>query len=119
MEEFPQTYPLRQVRLDRKEAVGMDVLVKAWLRSNRMTGKVNTSRIYSAWDDVSGAAPYTLRRFYRNGTLYITLSSAVIRSRLIPRRQEFIDKINLRLAQDPLFTRNDRNVGLVQNLILK
>ena len=115
MEEYPQ----RTVRLDRKEAVGMDVLIKAWLRSNRLTGKVNTSRIYTAWDDVSGAAPYTLRRFYRGGTLYITLSSAVIRSRLIPRRQEFIDKINLRLTQDPLFTRSDRNVGLVQNLILK
>lgn len=115
MEEYPQ----RTVRLDRKEAVGMDVLVKAWLRSNRMTGKVNTSRIFSAWDDVSGAAPYTLRRYFRGGTLYITLSSAVIRSRLIPRRQEFIDKINLRLAQDPLFTQSDRAVGLVQNLILK
>lgn len=115
MEEYPQ----RTVRLDRREAVGMDVLVKAWLRSNRMTGKVNTSRIFSAWDDVSGAAPYTLRRYFRGGTLYITLSSAVIRSRLIPRRQEFIDKINLRLAQDPLFTQSDRTVGLVQNLILK
>lgn len=115
MEEYPQ----RTVRLDRKEAVGMDVLVKAWLRSNRLTGKVNTSRIFSAWDDVSGAAPYTLRRYFRGGTLYITLSSAVIRSRLIPRRQEFIDKINLRLAQDPLFTQSDRTVGLVQNLILK
>ena len=115
MEEYPQ----RTVRLDRKEAVGMDVLIKAWLRSNRLTGKVNTSRIFTAWDNVSGAAPYTLRRFYRGGTLYITLSSAVIRSRLIPRRQEFIDKINLSLAQDPLFTQSDRTVGLVQNLILK
>ena len=115
MEEYPQ----RTVRLDRKEAVGMDVLIKAWLRSNRLTGKVNTSRIFTAWDNVSGAAPYTLRRFYRGGTLYITLSSAVIRSRLIPRRQEFIDKINLSLARDPLFTQSDRTVGLVQNLILK
>lgn len=114
-----EEYPHKQVRLDRKEAVGMDVLVKAWLRANRLTGRVNTGRIYSAWDEISGAAPYTLRRYYRGGTLYITLSSAVIRSRLIPRRQEFIDKINLRLAQDPLFTQGDRIVGMVQNLILK
>ena len=118
METTPK-YPLRQVRLDRKEAVGMDILVKTWLRANRMTAKVNTGRIYSAWDAVSGAAPYTLRRFYRGGTLYITLSSAVIRARLVPRRQEFIDKINLMLAGDPLFTKEDQFVGMVQNLILK
>ena len=82
MEEYPQ----RTVRLDRKEAVGMDVLIKAWLRSNRLTGKVNTSRIYTAWDDVSGAAPYTLHRFYRGGRNSSTRSiSPWPRTRFSPR----------------------------------
>jgi len=107
------------VRLARKEAVRMDSLVRAFLRSNRMTAKVNTQRIYSAWDTVSGAAPFTLRRYYKNGTLYITLSSAVCRSQLIPQRALLIDKINLRLTSDPLFSQEDRLVGLVKNLILK
>lgn len=119
MDEYSPKYPGRQVRIARKEAVGMDTLVKAWIKANRLTGKVNTQRIFSAWDAVSGAAPYTIRRYYRSGTLYITLSSAVIRSRLIPRRQEFIDKINLMLSSDTLFTQGDKYVGLVDNLILK
>ena len=108
-----------QVRIDRKEAVRMDALVKEFLRASRMTAKVNTGRIYSTWDEVSGAAPYTLRRFYRAGTLYITLSSAVIRSQLFARRDYLKDQINLRLADDPLFNRDDRLVGLIQQIILK
>jgi len=108
-----------QVRIDRKEAVRMDVLVKAFLRANRMTARVNTERIYSTWDAVSGAAPYTLRRYFRGGTLYITLSSAVIRSQLFSRRDYLKDQINLRLADDPLFSREDQLVGLVQQIILK
>ena len=108
-----------QVRLDRKEAVPMNVLIKTFLRTQHMTAKVNTARIYSCWDAVSGAAAYTLRRYYRAGTLYITLSSAVIRSQLFSRRDYLKDQINLRLADDPLFSQEDRLVGLVQQIILK
>lgn len=107
------------VRLDRKEAVGMDVLVKAFLRANRLTARVNTEHIYAAWDRVSGVARYTLRRYFRSGTLYITLSSAVVRSHLLPQSQALVDKINLELSKDPLFTQSDRLVGFVQKLVLK
>ena len=97
----------------------MDALIKTFLRAQHMTAKVNTGRIYSTWDEVSGAAPHTLRRYFRGGTLYITLSSAVVRSQLFSRRDYLKDQINLRLADDPLFNRDDRLVGLVQQIILK
>lgn len=97
----------------------MDTLVKAFLRANRLTARVNTGRIYGAWDAVSGAGAYTLRRYYRAGTLYITLSSAVIRSQLFSRREYLKDQINLRLSGDPLFNQEDQLVGLVQQIILK
>jgi len=117
--ETPFSLNKPQVRIDRKEAVRMDVLIKTFLRTQHMTARVNTGRIYTAWDEISGAAPYTLRRYYRAGTLYITLSSAVIRSQLFSRRDYLKDQINLRLADDPLFNREDRLVGLVQQIILK
>ena len=107
------------VRLDRKEAVRMDTLIRTFLKANRMTAKVNTERIYRAWNAVSGAEAATLRRYYRNGTLIITLSSAVYRSQLFPQRALLVEKINRFLADDPLFTQEDQFVGLVQNLILK
>ena len=107
------------VRLDRKEAVRMDTLIRTFLKANRMTAKVNTERIYRAWNAVSGAEAVTLRRYYRNGTLIITLSSAVYRSQLFPQRALLVEKINRFLADDPLFTQEDQFVGLVQNLILK
>ena len=107
------------IRLDRKEAVRMDTLIRSYLKASRMTAKVNTERIYSAWNAVSGAESVTLKRYYRNGTLIVTLSSAVYRSQLFPQRALLVEKINRVLADDPLFTKEDQFVGLVQNLILK
>jgi hypothetical protein len=35
-----------------------------------------------AWDQASGAAPYTIKRYFRDGKLFITLSSSVLCSQL-------------------------------------
>lgn len=107
------------VRLDRKEAVGMDVLVKAFLRANRLTARVNTEHIYAAWDRVSGMGRYTLRRYFRGGTLTITLSSAVVRSHLLPQCPLLTERINEELRQDPLFSTGDQFVGFVEKIVLK
>ena len=65
--------------IHRKEAVGMDKIVEAYIKSMKIAAGLNTQRVFAAWDACSGAGPYTLRRFYRGGKLYITLSSSVMR----------------------------------------
>ena len=105
--------------LDRKKAVGMDELVRAYIKSMHLAPGLNTQRIFAAWDACSGAAPFTLRRFFRSGTLYITVSSSVVRNQLYFQRDLLVEKMNAWLSGDALFTEDNRSVGYIRNLVLK
>ncbi|MBR1509603.1 MAG: DUF721 domain-containing protein [Bacteroidales bacterium] len=107
------------VRIHRKEAVGMDKVVQEFIKSMKLAAGLNTQRIFAAWDACSGAGPYTLKRFFRGGKLYITLSSSVIRNQLYFQRAVLIEKMNAYLSQDSLFTADNKSVGFITELILR
>lgn len=106
-------------RIERKQALSIKEAFHAYLKAYRLTTGLNTQRVFSAWDQASGAANYTIRRFYRDGILYITLNSSVIRSQLNIQRQFLLDKINAILADDELFTQDDNLAGFVKELRIK
>ena len=107
------------VRIHRKEPMGMDALVKEYIKSMKLSSGLNTQRIFAAWDACSGAAPFTLKRFFRGGKLYITLSSSVIRNQLYFQKAELMEKMNAFLSKDELFTQDDRTVSFIEELILR
>lgn len=107
------------VRIHRKEAVSMDSIVREYIRQMKIAAGLNTQRIFAAWDACSGAGPYTLKRFFRDGKLYITLNSSVLRSQLFLQRDLLIEKMNRFLSEDQLFTQDNRTVGYIRELILK
>ena len=107
------------VKLHRKEAVGMEEIVRQYIKSMKITTGLNTQRVFAAWDACSGAAPFTLKRFFRGGRLYITLSSSVIRNQLSFQKAELLRKMNATLSGDKLFTADNRTVGFIQELVLK
>lgn len=109
----------RSIRIHRKEAVTMEEVVETYIRQMKLAAGLNTQRIFAAWDACSGAGPYTLRRFFRGGKLYITLSSSVIRNQLLFQKDALVEKMNQFLAQDALFTKDNDTVGCIQTLILK
>ena len=94
-------------------------LIVAYLRNSGRSINHNNLRIFYAWDAISGAAPYTQKKYFREGKLYITLSSSVVRNALFLRKQELIDKINIALDADPLFLKDAPGVVKVTDLILK
>ena len=106
-------------RVARKNAVPLEELIREYLKSAHLTGGLNTHRIFAAWDAASGAARYTVRRYFRDGRLYITVDSSVVRSQLSFQRQTLLEKINAILAEDTLFTRDDTRTDVVRELILK
>jgi len=111
--------PNESLRLHRKEAVSMETLVSQYIKSMKLAAGLNTQRIFAAWDACSGAGPFTLKRFFRGGKLYITLSSSVIRNQLSFQKTELVNKMNAFLTQDELFTADNRTVSFIQELILK
>ena len=110
---------MKPVRIERKTAVGMDRLVKEYIDSMKIASGLNTRRVFAAWDQASGAAQYTIKRYFRGGKLYITLNSSVVRNQLSFQKDALVEKINLLLDRDNLFTKEDPRVSWVQEIILK
>ncbi|MBR6001731.1 MAG: DUF721 domain-containing protein [Bacteroidales bacterium] len=107
------------VRLERKEPQSIGSVIPVYLRSLNLTSAMNTRRIFKAWEEASGVGKWTLKLFFRGGTLYVTLSSSVLRSRLAYETDVLVEKINEILRADPLFTKSDRFVGMVEKIVLK
>ena len=97
----------------------MDEVVKQYIRSMKLAAGLNTQRIFAAWDACSGAGEFTLKRFFRDGKLYITLSSSVVREQLRFQKDDLVEKMNHFLSQDTLFTEDNRTVNYIQELRLK
>lgn len=107
------------VRIHRKNALSMEEVVDRFIKQMKLAAGLNTQRIFAAWDACSGAAPFTLKRFFRDGTLYITLSSSVVRNQLYFQSDSLVEKMNLWLSNDGLFTDDNRSVGYIRGLVLK
>ena len=109
----------RSYYIRRKEALTMEEVVDEFIRSMKLASGLNTRRVFAAWDACSGAAPFTLKRFFRSGTLYVTVSSSVIRNQLLFQKEALIERMNAHLAQDNLFTPDNKTVGYVKELVLR
>ena len=105
--------------INRKDPVAMEELVQMFIKSMKLSAGFNTRRIFEAWDAASGASRYTLRRFFRDGKLYITLNSSMVRNQLGFQKAALVDRINAILREDELFQKDDPQVKFVEELILK
>lgn len=106
----------RPYRIKRRDAESMEELMKKFIRQRGLTPGINCQTVFRAWDKVSGAAAYTIRRFYRDGVLYCAISSSVIRSQLHFRKDEILLALNAELGADPVY---DPAGGFVKKIVLR
>ena len=97
----------------------MTELVLQYIREMKLTTGFNTHRIFEAWDAVSGASKYTVSRFYRDGMLYCTISSSVVRNQLYFQRDVLVQKLNEYLDNDEMVIRDRVDGPIVKELILR
>lgn len=109
----------RTVRIARKEAIGMDLLVSYYIKSMGLTEGLNARMIYNAWDNVSGVAAQTLRKYVKNRVLYCHMSSSVVRSQVFLRKKEIMDAINREIVTEPLFTNNENRPATLIDIVLR
>ena len=113
-------YDGRGNRMSRKEAVGMDELVKQFIKEMRLSAGVNSKRITEAWNVVSGASRYTLSVNFADGTLYCTLSSSIVRNQLYFQKDALLKGINDFLKKEELFIWDWEKKGdCIKVLVLK
>lgn len=110
---------MEKSRVARKNAIPMSELIRMYLKQTRLGAPLNSQRIFRAWDEASGAGPYTLKRYFRDGKLYITVNSSVIRSQLYFQKALLVEKVNALLREDELYTSEGEWKAPVKELILK
>jgi len=106
-------------RLPRKQAISIGDALLEMFRSSGASATHNTCRIFSAWDEASGAGPYTIRRYFRDGVLYITMKSSVLATQLGMQKGFLTEKINSILQGDELFIKDEGHVGYVKEIRIK
>lgn len=106
-------------RIGRKEAQGMDEVISQYIMEMKLAGGLNRQRIFAAWDAVSGVSAYTIGKYVRNGVLYCSLSSSMIRSRLLFQKDLIVKKINEFLAEDELFVKDGGKDGFIKDIVLR
>lgn len=105
--------------IEHRDPRKMDEVVRQFIREMHLTAELNTQHIFDAWDRASGAAEYTVARFFRDGTLYVTIGSSVIRSQLYFQKDVILRSLNDILMNDPMFFKDEPKVGFVRSIVLK
>lgn len=97
----------------------MQEVVRMYIKTMNLTSGLNRQCIFEAWNNASGAADYTLKKFFRDGKLYITVSSSVIRNQLYFQKDVLLEKMNDILSRNELFISDEKHNYFIKELILK
>ncbi|MBR2477623.1 MAG: DUF721 domain-containing protein [Bacteroidales bacterium] len=78
-----------------------DVL-QEFIKEERLEDGLQRVRIFSTWDLVVGdaGARATTSKFFRDGILYCTINSSIIRTQLYYRKEEIVQQMNKLLSSD-------------------
>ena len=112
-------YDPRTNRMRRQNAVGMDELVKEFIREMRLSAGLNEQRIEEAWTKVSGAGMYTLDIRYDKCVLYCTINSSMVRNQLYFQKDVLVEALNEELQKDDLLTWDWDKGPCVKSLVLR
>lgn len=82
------------MRRNKAESIGK--LLQDYLRRESLDSPLNEQRLISAWPEVIGEAmaAYTNNLYIRNQTLYVHLTSAVLRQELMMGRDLLVKSLN-------------------------
>lgn len=82
--------------MKRREAESIGQLIHKFLRQESLEGPLNERRLLDSWPQLMGQqiASYTQQLYIRNQTLYVHLSSAVLRQELMMGKELIIRNLN-------------------------
>ncbi len=106
-------------RLARKDAYSMEELVRQYINEMKLVNGLNRQRIFEAWDQASGAARYTVNRYLKNGILYCSISSSVVRNQLFFQKSGILAAMNDFLMKDELFVKDEGKTVFVRDVVLR
>ena len=85
-------------------------IIEDFIKEERLEEGLNRARLFKAWDLVVGetGAKATTNKYFKDGILYCTISSSILRTQMYYRKEDIITHMNKML-----------NGTIVTKLILK
>ena len=85
-------------------------IIEEFIKEEHLEDGLNRTRLFKAWDLVVGevGAKATTNKYFRDGTLYCTINSSMLRTQMYYRKEDIIANMNKML-----------NGTIVTRLILK
>lgn len=116
---FHKNLSMKLGKIIGKEAATMDNIVRQYISEMGLAPGLVNFKVCEAWDKVSGAGQYTLRRSFSKGKLYVSLSSSAVRSQLYFQKETIIGEINRSLSEVSIIPGFRDDTGIVKDIILK
>jgi hypothetical protein len=71
-------------------------IIKEFIREERLEEGLNRARLFKAWDLVVGeiGAKATTNKYFRDGILYCTINSSILRTQMYYRKEDIMAHIN-------------------------
>lgn len=90
--------------MDRQKAKTLGVLLKELIEDEGLKAGLERIDIFNTWDNVVGTrvASVTTGKFFRDGILYCTVSSSMIRNRLYYNLEGIRTSINASLGSEAI-----------------
>ena len=94
----------------REQAKPLKELLELFVQEYGLQAGLDEARVLALWDELLGAAVVraTLLKRFRDGKLYVRLSSSVVRSYLFTERKRIVERMNGALGRE-----------IITNLILQ
>ncbi len=80
-----------------QKAMTIGSMISSYLeRNGKLKGGLLTGKVLNSWDKALGGsiAKATLDKHFTNGTLYVTMSSSLVRNVLVQDKKAIIERIN-------------------------
>lgn len=86
--------------MKRNDAEEIGILIHQFLRRESLEAPLNERRLLNSWEEVLGPtiASYTKELYIRNQTLYVHLTSAVLRQELMMGRELLVQSLNQKVG---------------------
>ena len=85
-------------------------VIEQYIQELNLEDDLFRTRVFATWDIIVGAklAELTSSKFYKDGVLYCSINSSVMRSQLLFRKDDIIAQLNKLL-----------NVNCIKNVVLR
>lgn len=80
----------------KKNTEKIDDILGQVLRQNNLNEKLFETRVLNSWETVLGKTinSYTTKKYFKSGTLYVSISSSILRHELFLEREKIKNALN-------------------------